>query len=76
MIDYNKIKELLYKRGGLSRAIIMAMHTTKHYKLKNDELIYLRDSRDLLRDEVLRCYSYMDEHDQLEIYLDYRDCVI
>ncbi|WP_026657542.1 hypothetical protein [Butyrivibrio sp. AC2005] len=72
-MHYNKIKDLLFRRGGLSHAIVMAMHTTESFKLIKDEAIYLERARNLLRDELLCCYAFLEQYDLFEIYLDSRD---
>ncbi|MCR5343438.1 MAG: hypothetical protein K6E70_08785 [Butyrivibrio sp.] len=75
-MKYNKIKDLLFRRGGMSKALVMAMHTTENFKLIKDEAIYLERSRNLLRDELLSCYAFLEKYDLFEIYLDVRDGVI
>ena len=75
-MNFNKIKDLLFRRGGLSKALIQAMHTTESYKLVKDELDYMRCSRNMLRDELLSVYKFLEDRDMFEIYLDERDCVL
>ena len=41
-MEYNKIKDLCYKRGGQSTAVILAMHTTERCKLIRDELVNMK----------------------------------
>ncbi|WP_026510497.1 MULTISPECIES: hypothetical protein [unclassified Butyrivibrio] len=72
-MEYNKIKDLCYKRGGQSTAVILAMHTTERCKLIRDELVNMKKARNLLRDELLIVYSFLAERDLLETYLDSRD---
>ena len=75
-MQYNKIKDLLSKRGGLSYAIVMAMHKTENFRYLKDEAAYLENARTLLRDELLSCYAFLDKYDLFEIYLDDRDGVL
>lgn len=72
-MNYNKIKDFCIKRGGISRDIIYAMHTTESFKFLKDEAAYLEKSRTLLRDELLNCYAFLEQYDLFEIYLDDRD---
>ncbi|WP_155834506.1 hypothetical protein [Butyrivibrio sp. FC2001] len=75
-MHYNKIKDVLFKRGGLNHAIVMAMHTTESFKYLKDEAVYLENARTLLRDELLSCYAFLDKYDLFEIYLDDRDGIL
>ena len=75
-MNFNRIKDLLFRRGGLNKALIQAMHTTKSYKFVKDELDYMRCSRNMLRDELLTVYKFLEDHDMFEIYLDQRDCTL
>ncbi|SDB32004.1 MULTISPECIES: hypothetical protein [unclassified Butyrivibrio] len=75
-MNYNKIKEILFKRGKLGKAIIHAMHTTETYKYVRDELDYLQHSRNLLRDELLAAYEFLERYDLFEIFLDDKEGLI
>ncbi len=75
-MNYNSIKNNLFSRGGIDKALIYAMHCTNSYKLIKDELAYYMNSRNLLRDELLNVYSFLDDLDMLEAYLDTRSLVI
>ncbi len=75
-MNFNKVKDLLFRRGGLSQAIVLAMHTTETFRFVKDEAIYLEKARCLLRDELLNCYVFLDTYDLFEIYLDTRDGLI
>jgi hypothetical protein len=49
------------------------MHCTEQYKLLKDELSYYVNSRNLLRDELLNVYRFLDDLDMFEAYLDNRN---
>ncbi|SEL53497.1 hypothetical protein SAMN04487770_1128 [Butyrivibrio sp. ob235] len=76
MKNYNQIKDVLFKRGNLGKAVIMAMHTTETYKFIKDELDYLQHARNLLRDELLSAYEFLDRYDLFEIFLDDKEGLI
>ena len=75
-MNYNSIKHLLHNRGGINQALIYAMHCTETYKFLKDELAYYEKSRNLLRDELLNVYLFLENLDMFEAYLDSRDCLI
>lgn len=72
-MNYNSIKNLLFTKGGINKALIYAMHCTETYKLLKDELTYYVSSRNLLRDELLNVYRFLEDLDLFEAYLDDRD---
>lgn len=75
-VKLNMIKDTLFRRGGISQAVVLAMHTTRTFKFLKDEVDYLENARILLRDELLSCYDFLDKYDLFEIYLDDRDGVL
>lgn len=72
-MNYNSIKDNLFTRGGIDKALIYAMHRTKSYKLIKDELAYYMKSRNLLRAELLNVYRFLEDLDMFETYLDTRN---
>ncbi|WP_026527320.1 hypothetical protein [Butyrivibrio sp. VCD2006] len=72
-MNYNTIKDVLFKSGTQGEALIYAMHCTNTYKFIKDELAYYERSRNLLRDELLNVYRFLENLDMFEAYLDNKD---
>ena len=72
-MNFNHIKNALFCKGGINNSLIFAMHCTEKYKLLKDELSYYVNSRNLLRDELLNVYRFLDDLDMFEAYLDNRN---
>ena len=57
---------------SIDELIQFAMDSKMQFSSDKDELLYLKNTRPIIRDELLTCYQFLKDQGLYEKYIEYR----